>query len=424
MYDIRSRSLDRICVLGCQMGAEGGKESIMSLPLEGLRILAVSQFGAGPYGTMMLADLGAEVIKIEDPSTGGDVARSVPPYRIEDDSLYFQCFNRNKRSLLLNLQDPRGKAVFHRLVKVSDAVFNNLRGDVPARLGLGYEALREHNPAIVCCSLSAFGRHGPRASQPGYDPLLQASAGYMSLTGEPDGPPAKCGVSVIDFAGGFAAAFGLMAAIFSSRKTGIGCDVDVSLADTSVSMLNYFAVWYLNRGMEPARHSGSAHSVLVPGQTFRTRDGHMAIFCAKEKFWIELCKVTGRDDLLNDPRFQGFDQRRKHRDTLIPILEKVFSGRDTAEWLAVLTGKVPCAPVRSVAEALDDPEVAAHDMIAEVPHPVFGKIREVGCPIKVSGSTPQYRPAPALGQDTGEILSSYLGCSAEEIEKLRSEGIV
>ncbi len=327
----------------------------MSLALEGLRILAVSQFGAGPYGTMMLADLGAEVIKIEDPSTGGDVARSVPPYRIKDDSLYFQSFNRNKRSLLLNLGDPRGKAVFHRLVKISDAVFNNLRGDVPARLGLTYEALRQHNPAIVCCSLSSFGRHGPRASEPGYDPLMQASAGYMSLTGEPDGPPAKCGVSVVDFAGGFAAAFGLMVGIFSSRKTGAGCDVDVSLADTSVSMLNYLAIWYLNRGLEPVRNSASAHSVLVPGQTFRTRDGYLAIFCAKEKFWTALCKATGRDDLLNDPRFNGFDQRHKHRETLIPILEKMFAGKGTAEWLAVLTGKVPCAPVRSVAEALDDP---------------------------------------------------------------------
>ena len=396
----------------------------MSLPLEGLRVLAVSQFGAGPYGTLMLADLGAEVIKIEDPATRGDVARSVPPYRLEDDSLYFQSFNRNKRSLLLNLGDPRGKAVFHRLVKISDAVFNNLRGDVPARLGLTYEALRQHNPAIVCCSLSSFGRHGPRASEPGYDPLMQASAGYMSLTGEPDGPPAKCGVSVVDFAGGFAAAFGLMAGIFSRSKTGAGCEVDVSLADTSVSMLNYLAIWYLNRGLEPVRNSASAHSVLVPGQTFRTRDGYLAIFCAKEKFWTALCKATGRDDLLNDPRFNGFDQRHKHRETLIPILEKMFAGKGTAEWLAALTGKVPCAPVRSVAEALDDPELVANDMIAEVSHPVFGKIREVGCPIKISGSTPQYRPAPALGQDTEEILRAYLGCSAEEIEKLRSERIV
>ena len=396
----------------------------MSLPLEGLRVLAVSQFGAGPYGTLMLADLGAEVIKIEDPSTRGDVARSVPPYRIEDDSLYFQCFNRNKRSLLLNLGDPRGQAVFHRLVKISHAVFNNLRGDVPARLGLTYEALRQHNPAIVCCSLSSFGRHGPRAAEPGYDPLMQASAGYMSVTGEPDGPPTKCGVSVVDFAGGFAAAFGLMAGIFSSSKTGAGCEVDVSLADTSVSMLNYLAIWYLNRGLEPVRNSASAHSVLVPGQTFRTRDGSLAIFCAKEKFWTALCKVTGREDLLNDPRFNGFDQRHKHRETLIPILEKMFAGKGTAEWLAALTGKVPCAPVRSVAETLDDPELVANDMIAEVSHPVFGKIREVGCPIKISGSTPEYRPAPLLGQDTEEILQTYLGCSPEEIANLRSEGIV
>ena len=396
----------------------------MSMPLEGLRILSVSQFGAGPYGTMHLADLGAEIIKIEDPSTGGDVSRVMGPAHREDDSLYFQCFNRNKRSLTLNLSKPEGKAVFQRLVKVSHAVFNNLRGDVPARLGLNYDSLKQFNPAIVCCSLSAYGRTGPQSTMPGYDPLLQASEGYMSVTGDPSKDPAKCGVSVIDFAGGFAGVLGLMAGIYQAQRTGIGCDVDVSLRDTAVSMLNYLAIWYLNLGIEPKRPQRSAHSILVPGETFRTRDGYIAIFCAKEKFWENLCHVIQRPDLLCDPRFANFDERLKNKEILIPILDHVFAAKTNAEWMPLLTGKVPCAPVRSIGETLDDPILKENGMIVELEHPAFGKIREVGCPIRVSGSTPQYRPGPPVGADTEDILKSYLDCSAEEIAKLRESGII
>jgi len=395
----------------------------MSRPLEGLRILAVSLFGAGPFGTMMLADLGAEVIKVEDPSSGGDVLRGMGPDHRGDDSLYFQCFNRNKRSLLLNLGAPQGKEIFHRLVKMSHGVFNNLRGDIPARLGLTFDALQQYNPAIVCCSLSAYGR-GAQAAVPGYDPLIQASEGYMSVTGDPDGPPTKCGVSITDFAGGFAGVLGLMAGIFTAQKTGVGCDVDVSLRDTAVSMLNYLAIWYLNLGLEPKRYADSAHSALVPGQTFRTRDGYLVIFCGKEKFWEQLCQAIRRQDLLCDPRFSNFDERLKHSEILIPILEHVFASKTNAEWLSVLTGKVPCAPVRSIAETLNDPALANNEMIVEVEHPIFGKIREVGCPIKVSGSSPEYRPGPALGADTDDILTSYLGLSAHEIAKLRNEGVL
>ena len=396
----------------------------MRLPLEGLRILAVSQFGAGPFGTLMLADLGAEVIKIEDPSTRGDVARHVPPYRIENDSLYFQSLNRNKRSLLLNLADPRGKAIFHRLVKISHGVFNNLRGDVPARLGVTYEALREHNPAVVCCSLSAFGRTGPQAAYPGYDYLIQAAAGYMSITGEPEGPPGKCGISVVDFAAALAATLGLMAGIFASQKTGVGCDVDVNLMDTAISMLNYHAVWYLNRGLEPKRLPNSAHAVLVPCQNFRTRDGYVAVFCAKEKFWTQLCEGMERPDLSQDPRFSSMEQRFKNKEKLIPILETIFAGKTNAEWMERLAGTVPCAPARSIAEALDDPDLACHDMIVEVPHPAFGTVREVGCPIQIGGASIPRRPASSLGGDTAAILGDYLGYTPQEIADLHSQGIV
>jgi crotonobetainyl-CoA:carnitine CoA-transferase CaiB-like acyl-CoA transferase len=368
--------------------------------------------------------LGAEIIKIEDPATKGDVSRHVPPYRIENDSLYFQSINRNKRSVTLNLGDPRGQALFHRMVKVSHAVFNNLRGDVPAKLGLTYEALREHNPAIVCCSLSAYDRTGPQAAYPGYDYLMQAAAGYMSITGEPDAPPAKCGISVIDFATGLSAMVGMLSAIMASRRTGVGCDVDANLMDTAISMLNYHAIWYLNRGIEPARAPNSAHAVLVPCQNFRTRDGYMAVFVAKDKFWVELCKGMDRLDLASDPRYRTIEDRFNNKATLLPVLEELFAARTNGEWTERLAGKVPCAPARSIAEALDDPVLATRGMIWEVPHPVFGTVREVGCPVRISGATPPKRPASKLGGDTEEVLGNYLGCSPQEIAELRSAGVI
>ncbi|MSO21291.1 MAG: CoA transferase [Acidobacteria bacterium] len=396
----------------------------MTRPLEGVRILAVSQFGAGPYGTLMLADLGAEIIKIEDPGTNGDVSRGVPPSTIENDSLYFQCFNRNKRSLQLDLGTPEGMEIFHRLVSISHGVFNNLRGDVPAKLGITFDSLKMHNPAIVCCSLSAYGRTGAAARMPGYDPLMQASEGYMSLTGGPDDGPIKCGVSVIDFAAGLAAAFGMMAGIHSATRTGVGCDVDVSLRDTALSMLNYYAVWYLNLGRVPERMADSAHAVLTPAQTFRTRDGHIVIFCAKEKFWELLCAALDKKDWASDPRFHDFAARSKNKTDLLALLHPVIMARTTAEWLTLLEGKVPCAPVRTLAEALDDPAVVEQEMIVEVDHPHFGKVREVGSPVKFSGDQPQHHAAPALGADTDSILQSYLSYSASEIAALRSRGVI
>ena len=251
--------------------------------LSGVRILAVEQFGAGPFGTLHLADLGAEVIKIENPHLGGDVARSVPPYTIADDSLYFQSFNRNKRSLTLDLKHPDGQQVFRALVGQADAVFNNLRGDLPSKLGLRYDQLKTVNPKVVCCSLSGFGLDGPRQAEPAYDYLMQAYAGWMSLTGEPDGPPTKSGLSVVDYAGGVIAMLGMVSGLLNAERTGQGCEVDVSLLDTAVSMLSYVAIWALNRDYEPQRLADSAHPTLTPAQAFQTQDGYIVIFCAKEK---------------------------------------------------------------------------------------------------------------------------------------------
>lgn len=401
----------------------------MPLPLANVRVLAVSQFGAGPFGTMMLADLGAEVIKIEDPITGGDVSRYVPPPRggpntVEQDSLYFQSFNRNKRSITLNLRTAEGKTILRDLARVSDAVMANGRGDTWRKLGLDYASLQDVNPRIVCCALTAFGTTGPRAAEPGYDYLMQGYAGYMAITGDPAGPPERSGVSVIDHAAGFAAALGLVAAVLQARTTGQGCDVDVSLLDTAVSMLTYLAIWNLNHGLEPVRMIGSAHQTLVPVQTFRTRDAYLVLFCGKEHFWKELCVAMEAADLADDPRFNSFKRRLENREEVLSIIQELLLQRTTAEWLAVLQGHVPCAPVNTLTQALVDPQVLAREMVVEVEHPVFGRIKEVASPIKVSCGPAPLRPAPGLGQDTARVLEEYLHYTADDIARLRDEQVI
>jgi crotonobetainyl-CoA:carnitine CoA-transferase CaiB-like acyl-CoA transferase len=393
-------------------------------PLAGLRVLAVSQFGAGPFGTQVLADLGAEVIKIEDPTVGGDIARYVPPFRDERDSLYFQSFNRGKKSITLDLRRPDAAAVLHDLVRVSHAVYNNLRGDLPEKLGLTYATLGAVNPAIVCCSLSGFGRTGPRAAEPAYDYLVQGYAGYMALTGEPNGPPGKCGVSVIDFAGGYASMLGLMIGLWDTQRSGIGRDVDVSLLDTAVSMLSYFAIWSLNRDWTPERVADSGHQTLVPAQNFRTSDGWLVVFCNKEKFWMALVDALDLPDLKTDSRFATFADRLAHKAALLEILTPRFATRTTREWLARLSGRVPCAPVNTMHEALEDEQVRQREMILEITHPRFGVLREVASPIKTAGAVTAPAPAPGLGEHTDGLLSELLHYPPERIAALRAAGVL
>lgn len=392
--------------------------------LQGVRILAVEQFGAGPFGTQHLADLGAEVIKIENPQGGGDVARSVPPYTIPGDSLYYQSFNRNKHSITLDLKHPEGRRLFQELVVHADAVFNNLRGDQPAQLGLLYDDLKACNPKIVCCSLSGFGLDGPRHEEPAYDYLMQAYAGWMSLTGDPDGPPTKSGLSVVDYAGGAIAMLGLMSGLFNAQRTGHGCDVDVSLLDTAVSMLNYVAIWALNRDYQPRRMADSAHPTLTPAQVFPTQDGYLVIFCAKEKFWRALVVELDDPALANDPRFVSFASRYEHREVLLALLKTHFRTRTTADWLARLRGKVPCAPVNSLEEALADEQVLAREMVVAVEHPDFGTLKQVRTAIHIPGQKIAPLPGSALGADTAEILQAWLGYADEQIGKLRESGAI
>ena len=403
---------------------ETGNVSERKGPLHGIRVLAVSQFGAGPFAMLNLADLGAEVIKIEDPSAGGDVARYIPPTIDSADSLYFQSFNRGKKSIAINLSKPEGVTVFRQLVAKSDAVFNNLRGDLPGKLGLTYNVLKKLNPAIVTCSLSGFGRTGPRASEPGYDPIMQGMAGYMSITGEPGGPPGKAGVSIIDFAAGYAAALGLVAALLEAKTTGIGRDVDVSLLDTAVSMLTYFASWQLNSDWEPDRTKNSAHQTIVPAQNFQTSDGWVTIFCAKEHFWQRFAELIELPELISDKRFANFASRYDNRADLLPILSSRLLQKKSDEWLKLFKGTVPSGPVNTIKQALEDEQVRARGLVVDVEHPSYGLIRQVASPITTAGSNQANTPGPALGEHTTELLSDLLSLDPTEIEALREQDAV
>jgi crotonobetainyl-CoA:carnitine CoA-transferase CaiB-like acyl-CoA transferase len=288
-------------------------------PLADVTVLSVEQFGAGPWGTLQLADLGADVIKIEDPGSGGDVSRYVPPFQEGEDSLFFETFNRNKRSISLDLRTGAGREVFEELVGHADAVYSNLRGDQPARLGLTYAALAPVNPRIVCCALTGFGTDGPRAKEGGYDYVVQGLAGWMSLTGDPDGPPTKSGLSLVDLSAGYAAALALMAGLWRARRDGVGCDCDVSLFEVALAQLCYVGTWAATGEFQPRRMPDSAHPSIVPFQAFEAADGWIVVACPKQKFWERLCVEIGLPELLEDPRFADFAGRDRHRDELLPV---------------------------------------------------------------------------------------------------------
>ncbi|MEO6797104.1 MAG: CoA transferase [Candidatus Dormibacter sp.] len=390
-------------------------------PLDGVRIIAVEQFGAGPFGTLHLADLGADIIRLEDPSTGGDVSRYMPPGHAGSDSLYFDSFNRGKRSIVLDLKTEAGQEVFHRLVKSANAVYANLRGDVVRGLGLTYEALGPINPAIVCCTLSAYGRDGDRSTEPGYDPLIQAEAGWAALTGDPGGPPVKSGLSVADYSAGLMASIGMLAAIMEAQRSGRGRDVDVSLYDVALAFYNYRATWYLTAGVPGERTPSSSHPSIVPFQFFKTSDGHLAVACAKEKFFRALVEGIDLSELGTDKRFVDFEARRQHRDELITILQARLAEQPTAYWVKLLRGRVPVAPVRSMEEALDRSELEARGMLATYTHAALGKVTTVGLPIKLSGFASEYRPGPRLDGDRDALLKEA-GFEHSEVETLRNQG--
>nr|WP_274607239.1 CoA transferase [Paracraurococcus ruber] len=393
--------------------------------MAGVTVLAVEQYGAGPFGTMLLADLGAEVIKIENPAEGGDVGRKVGPYAFgPGESHFHHAFNRNKRSLTLNLKHPEGMAILRELAAGADAILDNLRGDLPERLGLTYDGLKDINPRIVCAHLSAYGREGPRKAWPGYDYLMQAEAGYCSVTGEPDGPPARFGLSVVDMMTGLMAGFALLSGIVGARATGRGMDLDVSLFDTALHNLSYLATWALNGGHAQGREPRGAHPSLTPSQLYRTADGWLFIMCNKEKFWPALCERIGRPDWATDPRFASARDRLAHRELLTEMLDGVLATAPTAAWISRFAGAVPAAPVLDIADALATPFVAERGNVADFARREGGMpVRMLRGPVRVDGAWPRTEAAPALGADTDRLLAS-LGRGPEAIRALRSKGTV
>ena len=392
------------------------------LPLDGYRILSAEQYGAGPYGTMFLAQLGAEVIKLEPPK-GGDSARGAGPYYLgADDSLFYQTFNLNKRSLTLDIRTDAGRAVLHRLVEGADAVTNNARGDLPAKLGLDYAALGQVNPAIVCVHASAYGRTGPRAAWPGYDYLMQAEAGFMAMTGAPDDPPTRFGLSLVDFMTGSMLATATLAGLLDAKAGGRGRDYDLALLDAALHQTSYPAFWYLNEGYETGRAARSAHPSVTPSQAFPTADGWVFVMAQLPKFWVQLADAIGVGHLKDDPRFATVADRLANRAALSAILDGVFLQHPTAYWEERLGGLVPVAPVYGLAAALDNPRVA--DMIDTVDHPDRPDgMRVLANPLKLDGERLPNRAAPKLGADSDAVLAEA-GYDAGEIAELRAAGVV
>ena len=388
-------------------------------PLEGVRIVSVEQYAAAPYGTALLAGMGAEVIRIENPTAGGDAGRRTGPHLLGDgDSQYFQTWNLNKKSVALDLKSANGRAQFEALALTSDAVVNNLRGDQAAKIGLDYAALGKLKPSLVCLHVTAYGRENERAGRPGYDYMMQAESGLMSLTGEPGSPPSRTGgPSMVDHATAMTAMVGLLGALLGAKTTGKGCDVDVSLMDVALHQLGYAATWFLNSGDLQTQQPRSSHFAVTPVQTFTTQDGWIMVMCMTDRFWEAMLGVMGRSDLGRDPRFASNPARVTHRSELTEILDAEFRRRTTAEWLDLLSDILPVGPVNDLGQALSSEFIARTGMIQNAPHPSDPGFRVVASPIKINGQRAQAQVCSAMGADTDAILGALADAPMPEFAK-------
>lgn len=398
------------------------------LPLSGLRVLSLEQYGAGPFGSSHLANLGAEVIKIEHPRNP-DISRTAGPYFLEGEesssaSLYFQSLNLNKKSVTLDLTGEAGREIFHRLVACSDAVFHNMRGDVPAKLGVGYAQLSHANPKIVCAHITAYGREGERAAWPGYDYIMQAQAGYCSVTGEPGSPPTRFGLSIIDWMSGLSAALGLLAGVMGARASGVGGDIDVSLFDVALYNLGYVGVWGLNTGHQQGKVPRGGHPASTPAQMFKTKDGWIYIMAgSKDKHWRTLCEIIDRQDLPSDARFLTAADRTANRDVLTGIIDSALAARTTQEWMELMGPRIPAGPVLSVADAVANPYAVRQGSVQAVKVRSGNEIKTIRNPVRWSGGAADPLGAPVLGEHTDEVLA-MAGLSPAEIENFRAAGVV
>ena len=394
----------------------------MTYALDGVMVLDLSRVLAGPFCGMLLGDMGADVLKIEEPE-GGDESRTWPPFVAGEASGYLS-MNRNKRNMTLNLKTREAQDILKELVARTDVLIENFRTGTMESFGLGYDVLQAINPRLIYCAVSVFGRSGPYKDRAGYEALMQAFSGVMSITGEPDGPPLRCGVSFLDLGTGMMAAYGVMNALFHRERTGQGQKLEVSLFETALSLMSYHAVGYLLGGHVPQRQ-GSGHPMIVPYQVFQTRDGEIFIVGSNQRLWIRLCQALGREDLLQDARFGSNMERVKHRHILVPILQGAIRQYPTAVLNEMLDkAGVPCAPVNTLDNVLTDPQTRARDMIVDIPHPLIPDLRLLGLPIKLSGTPGDVRmPPPLKGQHTEEVLSD-LGFSTADIDAFRARQVI
>ena len=393
----------------------------LSAPLEGYRILDLSRVLAGPYCTMMLGDLGAEVIKVERPGAGDDTRAWGPPF-VGGESAYYLCANRNKKSITVNLKSEKGREIIRQLAKRSDVLIENYKVGELTELGLGYENLRDLNPGLVYCSITGYGQNGPDKDLPGYDFIIQGRGGVMSITGEANGEPMKVGVAIVDVTAGLYAANAIQAALLARAKTGRGQAIDISLLDAQVAWLANVASSFLVSGKKPGRF-GNAHPTIVPYQSFAARDGVFCLAVGNDSQWQKLCQVLDHTEWATDSRFATNPARVQHREVVVPLLQEVFSTQDVAFWLHKIAAvEVPCGPVQALDQVFADEQVVARDMIWTVPHPTVGEIRLVGSPLKLSETPVASRShPPLLGEHTEEVLTSLLGYSSDEIRRLRAE---
>jgi formyl-CoA transferase len=373
---------------------------------------------------MILADMGAEVIKIEEPKVG-DESRGYTPF-IKDVSAYFININRNKKGIALNLKHPKGREIFLELIKKSDVVVENYRPGTMKRLGLDYETLSKVNPRIIYASISGFGRYGPYKERAGYDLIGQAMGGIMSITGWPETPPTRVGTAIGDILAALFCCIGILAALKARDLTGIGQSIDVALVDSVMAACEAYNEMYLVEGKIPTR-IGNRYEFIYPYDTFKTRDGWVAIGIGNDKMWRCFCKIMEREDLAEDPRYETNRKRVENHILLKQIIEEWTSTKTTNEVLdLLLEHKIPCGPVYTIDKVCNDPHIArAREMVVEIEHPTVGKIKIVGCPIKMSLTPPKVRSsAPALGEHTEEVLSELLGLTREQLEQLRREGVI
>ncbi|MFZ2223068.1 MAG: CoA transferase [Candidatus Deferrimicrobium sp.] len=381
----------------------------MSGPLSGIRVLDLSRVLAGPFCTMILGDLGADVIKVERPETGDDTREWGPPFAAGE-SAYYLCVNRNKRSVALDLKTEGGAGIARDLAAKSDVFIENFRVGAAAKMGLGYEELKRTNPRIVYCSISGYGQTGPYRDVPGYDFIVQAMSGLMSITGESGGEPTKLGVATVDLTTGLYAAVAILAALRERDGSGLGQRIDLSLMDSAISWLANVGSNYLVSGEVCGRY-GNAHANIVPYQVFLAKDRQIAVGIGNDGQWRKFCEIAGARDLASDGRFATNPDRVKHRGELIPLLEKIFLRRDSSFWIEHLWKEgIPAGPINTVDRVFADPNTAAREMVIEMDHPAAGKVRLIGSPMKFSGTPVEYRlPPPLLGEHTASVLKERLG---------------